>query len=384
MIRSIIQLLSRLLLLLCVGWSSVASLRAQVQHAVSDLVSGTYYRIRTANSRAEALANGYLADESGMVKAQAFSSTDADVQLWLVTAVTGKSGYYTIQNKRTQKYLQGPVDTESKIATSSTATEVYVPKNTKTGRKYETWYNIMTSADAAYSYNWRNDLCMRGYQPNDGNNNNLSGSEWRFEVTYADEDAYMAAEGHVIPVAGDKVYRIFNASSSFSDNAIYEYDNALGSTTDDTNDAQYWQLVAQSNGTMAIQNLKTGHYVQSLNGMKNTQYEVGTKPYGFTISKNSNKIWTLGYDIIDAESSTKEKLGLNCTDKPNGAIYSWTMFDGSKDLNSCWHFTDAGLTEEEIATIKANRTAFAKEDWLTDMLSNAKVRIKSRRAVAGH
>lgn len=218
MIRSIIQLLSRLLLLLCVGWSSVTSLRAQVQHAVSDLVSGTYYRIRTANSKA--LANVYLADESGTVKAQAFSSTDADVQLWLVTAVTGKSGYYTIQNKRTKKYLQGPEDTESKIATSSTATEVYVPKNTKTGRKYETWYNIMTSADAAYSYNWRDDLCMRGYQPNDGNNNNLSGSEWRFEVTYADEDAYMAAEGHVRPVAGDKVYRIFNASSSFSDKAI--------------------------------------------------------------------------------------------------------------------------------------------------------------------
>lgn len=383
MIRSIIQLLSRLFLLLCVGWSSVASLRAQVQHAVSDLVSGTYYRIRTANSRAEALANGYLADESGMVKAQAFSSTDADVQLWLVTAVTGKSGYYTIQNKLTKKYLQGPEDTESKIATSSTATEVYVPKNTKTGRKYETWYNIMTSADAAYSYNWRGDLYMRGYKPNDGETkDNLSGSEWRFEVTYADEDAYMAAEGHVLPVAGDKVYRIFNASSPFSDNAIYEYDNALGSITDDTNDAQYWQLVAQSNGTMAIQNLKTGHYVQSLNGMKNTQYKVGTKPYGFTISKNSNKIWTLGYDIIDAESSTKEKLGLNCTDKPNGAIYSWTMFDGSKDLNSCWHFKDAGLTEEEIATIKANRTAFAKEDWLTDMLSNAKVRIKSRRGTS--
>lgn len=285
MIRSIIQLLSRLFLLLCVGWSSVASLRAQVQHAVSDLVSGTYYRIRTANSRAEALANGYLADESGMVKAQAFSSTDADVQLWLVTAVTGKSGYYTIQNKLTKKYLQGPEDTESKIATSSTATEVYVPKNTKTGRKYETWYNIMTSADAAYSYNWRGDLYMRGYKPNDGETkDNLSGSEWRFEVTYADEDAYMAAEGHVLPVAGDKVYRIFNASSPFSDNAIYEYDNALGSITDDTNDAQYWQLVAQSNGTMAIQNLKTGHYVQSLNGMKNTQYKVGTKPYGLKIA----------------------------------------------------------------------------------------------------
>lgn len=382
MTKSITQLLSRLLLLLCVGWGSIASLHAQVQHAVSDLVSGTYYRIRTANSTTKALANGYLADESGMVKAQAFSSTDADVQLWLVTAVTGKSGYYTIQNKSTHQYLQGTDDTTSKIATSSTAIEVYVPKNTRTDRSGETWYNIMSSADATYSYNWREDLCMRGWQPNDGKDKHLSGSEWRFEVTYADEDAYMAAEGHVLPVAGDKVYRIFNASSNFADKAIYEYNNALGSITDDTNDAQYWQLIDQGDGTMAIQNLKTGHYVQSLNGVKNTQYQMGKQPYGFTISKNSNKLWTIGYDIIDAESSTDGKLGLNCTDKDNGAIYSWTLYDGSKDLNSCWHFTEAGLTAEEIATIKANRTAIAKEDWLNDMLSNAKVRIKSRRGTS--
>lgn len=72
MIKSITQLLSRLLLLLCVGWGSVASLHAQMQHAVSDLVSGTYYRIKNANTRSEAQAKGYLADESGMVKAQAF------------------------------------------------------------------------------------------------------------------------------------------------------------------------------------------------------------------------------------------------------------------------------------------------------------------------
>lgn len=378
MTKSITQLLSRLLLLLCVGWGSIASLHAQSQHAVSDLVSGTYYRIRTANSTTKALANGYLADESGMVKAQAFSSTDADVQLWLVTAVTGKSGYYTIQNKSTQKYLQGTDDTTNKIATSSTATEVYVPKNMNTGRG-ETWYNIMSSANATNSYNWRDDLFMRGYQPNDGKDNNLSGSEWRFEVTMTD-DEFLALQGHVRPVAGDKVYRIFNASIKFADKAIYEYDKALGSITDDTNDAQYWQLVDQGDGTVAIQNLKTGHYIQSLNGVKNKQYKMGKQPYGFTVSRNNNNtVWGEFYDIIDTESSN---LGLNCTDKTNGAIYSWTLYDGSKDFNSCWHFTEAGLTAEEIATIKANRTAIAKEDWLNDMLSNAKVRIKSRRGTS--
>lgn len=387
MTKSITQLLSRLLLLLCVGWGSVASLHAQDQLAVSDLVSGTYYRIKNANTRAEAQAKGYLADESGVVKAQAFSSTDADVQLWLVTAVTGKDGYYTIQNKSTHKYLKGTDDTTSQIATSSTATEVYVPKNTKTGRSGETWYNIMSSADATYSYNWRAELIVRGWKPNDGEATKLSGSEWRFEVTITDEilDALLAPQGRVRPVAGDKVYRIFNASSSFADKAIYEYDNALGSITDDTNDAQYWQLVDQGNGTVAIQNLKTGHYVQSLNGVKNTQYKMGTKPCGFTISGNSNNsVWGNPYyfDILDPVSSTEGQLGLNCTDKDNGAIYSWTLYDGSKDLNSCWHFTDAGLTDEQIATIKANRTAIAKADWLNDILSNAKVRIKSRRGTS--
>ena len=385
MTKSITQLLSRLFLLLCVGWGSVVSLYAQ-QTAVDDLVSGTYYRIRTANSTTKALANGYLADDSGVVKAQAFSLTNADVQLWLVTAVTGKTDYYTIQNKSTQKYLQGTSDTSSEIATSSTATEVYVPKNTKTGRSNETWYNIMTSADATYSYNWREELIVRGWKPNNGEATKLSGSEWRFERLMNDTEiaAALASQGHVRPVAGDNVYRIFNAQSSYANNAIYEYDDVLGSIADDTNDAQYWQLVDQGNGTVAIQNLKTGHYVQSLNGVKDAQYKMGTKPYGFTISTNQSIFGAVRYDIIDTESSTEGKLGLNCTDKAHNAIYSWILSDGTNDINSLWHFKDAGLTDEQIATIKANRSSYVKPDWLNDMLSNAKVRIKSRRAVTGH
>lgn len=48
-------------------------------------------------------------------------------------AVAGKSDYYTVQNKQTQKYLQGTNDNASQITTVDAATEVYVPKNTKTG-----------------------------------------------------------------------------------------------------------------------------------------------------------------------------------------------------------------------------------------------------------
>lgn len=242
----------------------------------------------------------------------------------------------------------------------------------------------MTSASATYSYNWRNDNIVCGWQPNDGGTTGLTGSEWGFvhDYTEAEIDEELAALGQVRPVAGDKVYRIFNYSSKFATNTLYEYNGMLGSVTDGTEtDAQYWQLIDQGDGTMALQNLMTGHYVQSLNGTKNVQYQMGTQPYGFSIGMNM-KVFATGYayDIADTESGGS-MLGLNCTDKPNGAIYSWTLCDGTNDLNSLWVFKPAELTDAQIATIKAKRANYAKDDYLTELLQYGKMRIKSRRAV---
>lgn len=243
-------------LLLCIGLCMSLPVSAQLKQ-VTQLKSGTYYRIKTGNHNPGQTAQQtpYLADVAGVVKTQALNTTSggADAQLWLVKAVDGKSDYYTVQNKQTQKYLQGTNDNASQIATVDAATEVYVPKNTKTGDA-RTWFNIMTSASATYSYNWRNDNIVCGWQPNDGGTTGLTGSEWGFvhDYTEAEIDEELAALGQVRPVAGDKVYRIFNYSSKFATNTLYEYNGMLGSVTDGTEtDAQYWQLIDQGDGTIA-------------------------------------------------------------------------------------------------------------------------------------
>ena len=382
MIKSITQLLSRLLLLLCVGWGSVASLHAQFQ--VPELVSGTYYRIKTANSRDVAQAKPYLADENNIVRCQALCEIAGteDAQLWLVTAVTGKDNFYVVQNKKTKKYLQPTNDDKSQISMADAATEVYIPRNTKTGSN-KTWFNIMADANATYSYNWREELDVKGWKPNNGNAQDLTGSEWAFirnEYTDSEIKDMVAAAGQVMPVAGTNVYRILNYSSKFANNALAEYNNLLGSVTNTTDDSQYWQLVAQSDGKIALQNLKTGHYVQSLNGVKDHQFAMGTTAYGFDIRRNTN-IVKIAFDIADTEDAGGNMLALNCTDKTNGAIYSWTCCDGSKDLNSLWVFYDAKLSESQIAAIKANRTTYEKNDHLAKILADGKLRIKSRRAI---
>lgn len=382
MIKSITQLLSRLLLLLCVGWSSVVSLHAQIQ--VPELVSGTYYRIKTANSRDVAQAKPYLADENNIVRCQALCETAGteDAQLWLVTAVTGKDNFYVVQNKKTKKYLQPTNDDKSQISMADAATEVYIPRNTKTGSN-KPWFNIMADANATYSYNWREELDVKGWKPNNGNAQDLTGSEWAFirnEYTDSEIKDMVAAAGQVMPVAGTNVYRILNYSSKFANNALAEYNNLLGSVTNTTDDSQYWQLVAQSDGKIALQNLKTGHYVQSLNGVKDHQFTMGTTAYGFDIRRNTN-IVKIAFDIADTEDAGGNMLALNCTDKPNGAIYSWTCCDGSNDLNSLWVFYDAKLSESQIAAIKANRTTYEKNDHLAKILADGKLRIKSRRAI---
>lgn len=370
-------------LLLCIGLCLGLPVSAQLKQ-VTQLKSGTYYRIKTGNhnSGQTAQQTPYLADVAGVVKTQALNTTsgDADAQLWLVKAVAGKSDYYTVQNKQTQKYLQGTNDKASQITTVDAATEVYVPKNTKTGDA-RTWFNIMTSASATYSYNWRSDNIVCGWQPNDGGTTGLTGSEWGFvhDYTEAEIDEELAALGQVRPEEGDKVYRIFNYSSKFATNTLYEYNGMLGSVTDGTEtDAQYWQLIDQGDGTIALQNLMTGHYVQSLNGTKNVQYQMGTQAYGFSIGMS---YYANAYDIVDTEAEGGSMLGLNCTDKPNGAIYSWTLCDGTKDFNSLWVFKPAELTDAQIATIKAKRANYVKDDYLTDLLQYGKMRIKSRRAV---
>lgn len=183
----------------------------------------------------------------------------------------------------------------------------------------------------------------------------------RAQTSSTDQDAAQAAAGQVKPEAGDNIYRIFNYSSQYANHALYERDGKLhcSNAVQAGDNAQYWQLIDQGDGKVALKNLATGHYVQSLNGTKNQQYQMGTSPNGFTIQANSKVTNTYAYDIRDTES-----LGLNCTELSNNAVYSWTFFDGTKDPNSLWVFKQVSKDQVD----------------LDGLLAYGKLRIKSRRA----
>lgn len=97
------------LLCWCVGISGVVPLKAQSN--ATDIVGGKYYWIKSANQRVEAQQMGCLYDDNGTLRAQAQNVTEGSdeqaLQLWLVTEVSGKTGYYTIQNKKRASFCKG-------------------------------------------------------------------------------------------------------------------------------------------------------------------------------------------------------------------------------------------------------------------------------------
>lgn len=366
----------RWILFLCLAIFSSTAMFAQNVTALTD---GSYYRIKTGNTDGTAQKQGFIADSDGQLQTQALNTTNGDAQVWKVTKVTDKTDFYVIQNKKTLRYLQPTSVNNQAIKTAESETQVYVPANTNTGSEL-TWFNIMADANASYSYNWRGDNTVQGWEPNDGKSNNLSGSEWAFiEADYYDKlrEPGQTAAGQVKPVCGTNIYQIFNYSSTFSDNRLNENDgNKLGSVTStSTSNLQYWQLIEQSDGTVAIQNLITGHYVQSLNGMNaGSNYSTGTDAYGFTIAINEKILTNYAYDIRDNATH-----GFNCTDRAGGAICNWTFFDGTKDYNSLWVFKKVEFTDDEVASM---RTEYNKSLQFAAILSHAKVRIKSRRGTS--
>ena len=350
---------------------------------VSELTSGIAYYIKCGGSDNGAKTSPFLYDDSGTLKAQAFSAR-TDATLWIVTAVSGKDGFYTVQNKSTGRYLT-PVSSKGSTATLQTSSaEVYIGANDKTGSS-DPWFNIKASADNNISYNMYGTGQIGGWTANNGNSSGLSNSEWGF---WKCKEAYLEEKGFAVPTASDtQLYRVVNQKNSSW--AIAEGASGGLVSVDYTSSAnegdfsQYWYLVSQSDGKTAFLNALTGNYVQSLSGTKDMQYKTGTTAYGFTVSDNANHL--AGYDIKDTST-----LGFNSTDKSAGAttagggtttgqIYSWTFYDGSNDLNSLWNFYAVTLTAEQQTALATAKASYAKAKALKTILSAGKVRIRTAR-----
>ncbi len=353
------------LTLVCFGL--LASSGAFAQTGVSAFTDGTAYRIYNGGPDNGASSAPYLYDDSGTVKGQSLQVSST--QQWIVTSVSGKTGFYTVQNVGTKRYLKGLTSNDDQATTSETSCEVYLKANSNTGTD-GAWWNIYLDESSTASYNYYSSSKIGGWKANNGNSSGLSNSEWKFIAVSS-----FLADGESLPEAGETIYRI--VSNTSTNLAVYETDGNLSlidytNADNDNSFGQYWKLVSQSDGTTALQNLLTGNYVQSLNGTKDATYKTGTEAYGFTIAQNANVKDAYKFDIRDTET-----LGFNCA---TNRVCSWTFYDGSSDANSLWKFRPVTLTEAQQTTLASAQTAYKKAVALKTILANGKVRIKTRRS----
>ena len=380
-INPLLRLRAALVVLLCM-LSAIPSFADSGFTIASD---GTKYRIKCVYDWNGSSAL-YLYDNNGTLRGTDYASDAtsdaAKLQMWTFEPVeTGNtgSGYYYVKNVSTNRYLV-PVSSQNEVATASeTQTQVYLSYS----ETADNW-NILSSADNTISYNYQGGE-IKGWAAHNGSNTEKTNSEWTFIVVPTSVSEFPFQADATPEASADKLYRIVN--KQYSTYAIAE-NTSNGVTTLDytsaTDLSQLWYLESTSDGKMSLRNALTGNYIQSLSGTKNSQYKTGSEAYGFTIATNSSN--ASYYDIRDTDA-----LGFNATDKNQGTtnaggssskgdIYSWTFFDGTNDNNSLWSFQSVTLTEAIKSTVSTAKSNYEKEKALAAILSNGKVRIKTRRS----
>ncbi len=337
--------LLRFLLLLCAALP--AALRGTAQNAES-LEDGTYYRIVCGGTSQACQANPYLWDNDGTLCAQALAGTDA--QQWLVRAVSGKDGYYTVRNKATGRYLQPITSNETQVLTSTTATEVYISKNTKTGSS-ETWFNILSSASSKVSYNWRNAGEIKGWPPNDGKKSGLTNSEWGFvAVNAGDLDALLAAGKVRIKTRRSNGYYITNIDSE-GDDLVMRAD--LSSSAEDKY-RQVW-IVEKHGSGYSLRNYKTGKYL--------AYKQASTTPETFNIAYNEDN--ASGESYVNIYKSVASSSGAVHYQVYGDLVVEWGAADSP---GSDWTLEAVDLTDAEVLAhfdgLTGNLSEAATDKWI--------------------
>ena len=335
------HILHRLLLLVCMG---LATAYAHAQINATSIVSGTTYRIKCGGTNNGASDCPYLADVDGTLNSQAASANTW--QQWVVTAVDGEEGFYTVKNVSTGKYLV-PVTNKGEVATVSTGEAmVYLKKSEKNdkAKTEESYFLILKDAAASISYNVYAETKIAGWQAEP--DVARSGSDWGFIPV--DQDAAQDVAGEAKPVAGDTYYTIHSQLPDGTKQKIGEADGKATlmaeAVSGSADYSQYWQLV-DCDGKLAFRNVLTGHYIQGNSASKNG-YTTGTEPYGFTVSENEHALvggWR--YDVKDTDS-----YGFNSTDK--GQLYSWGYYDGTDNYNSLWWFKAVPAREQHLSEVQ--------------------------------
>ncbi len=268
---------------------------------------------------------------SGAAKGANLTSKTELSQIWLITP-TGSG--YTFLNAQTGEYLT------STYSSPGGETTLYIEQSPNNGSN-DYYYCISSASDFSGStcLNLGNDGATLYEWTCD------TGSDWAAEMVYeVDIDDVMTSIEESNPYASEltdgQCYRIINFS--YGTYMVEANGGVKCQNGDDTNFAQYWQLIKDGSG-WAIKNVLTNNYIQRQGSLYN-QYPTATTPTAFYIVDTGDALKNSWY----IENNTSGSLVLHCNS--SSVVVPWyTSADASK-----WQFLEVEeIDEDALAAAKA-------------------------------
>ncbi len=293
-----------LLVLLCI-WGAGTAL---AQTYVSALESGKIYRITNRTNTGTALTDN---GGTNLVGSSGWGDTSYET-LWLVTA-SGDTDGYTVKNVFTGRYIQGVGGSGTQATMSATEVVCYLP-----GTGSDTYFNILPSADGAYSlnlYGGASSLSIKGY--NKGVDNNYTGSQWQFtEVENVPTGLDLAVtHGYIRIVSGRNTANVITASNG---------ELHIGAKSSSTDYNQIWKIAKSEDETgYILRSVSTGKYVNT----NRTDYAVqplGADPVTLYINAVTDVADRSDYVriCISSDLTNTEKNFFH--DDNNGKVVTWS------------------------------------------------------------
>ncbi len=321
---------------------------------VSELVSGTVYRIENSKKTLLSLKDGGTTLTTGTYSADAF---DATLYWYFIKLTDGK---WTVQNLGTGRYISGTINNNTDVSSTPTAMGVIVTQNDCT-TDGNTHFNIMDGNGGKNGLNIHggNEKRIVGWWPNDSQTESgtaLSATEWNiaavpdgdlanvqdavlpFTAQYTLTET-LATQHGLVRLTTDRpnAYVLADAGSANG--------NALTfSALDASSFSQLWQMKASSAG-YTLQNMQTGRYVS----VPSDKFEA------LTTSETATEC-----HVAAAPTATVEKMLFNIcsTDAPSVCLHYRTAdgiaISNGTDINSGSAISVSAATDvnfEDVRTV---------------------------------
>lgn len=277
---------------------------------------------------------------------------------WWVMQPNGEGGYY-LRGYESGRYIQSLSGGSKQYATDESPSVVYIKPSAKAT---ETKPLLTISSSANFS----DKSCLHddsGHKVINWNANTSAGdnpaSDWLAqEIEGLDpaavKDHLDAALGYARPADG-LVAQIRNAATG-RNIAEDGSGNLITSVPNAADYSQYWQLLAETDGTYCIRNVRSGHYFYFTSGTYKGQQTASVPTHKFSITESA-EAWQRNYILsIAGQSQAYSESGAH------------VVFTAEKtQAASHWVFLKSELTAEEVSEAQQTYNDYVSvRDHLSD------------------